>query len=88
MKLFITNKDYFEEQFDAPERFENSNREPLTSSQIHKKAFTILSKSLDINKSIPLMINTPYDLGDGLTIFDFISKNKDIYYYEFNGTAS
>lgn len=88
MKLFITNKSDFEKVFDEPYRFENTNRNPLTSKQIHQKAFAILSKSIDIDHSIPLIITTSYDYGDGDVILDFINKRDDIYYYEYSGTVS
>jgi hypothetical protein len=88
MKLFITNKDDFQKNFDDESKFINSNRDPLTSSQIHKKAFTVLSKSIDVEHSIPLLITTRYDNGDGLAIFNFVTKKDDIFYYEYTGTAS
>lgn len=88
MRLFITNKNYFEEQFDAPERFENSIREPLTSSQIHKDAYRQLANQVTIEHSIPMCILSPYDNGEGVAVFDFVTKKGEIYYYQFTTTAS
>jgi hypothetical protein len=88
MKLFITNKSYFEELFDDEHRFLNTNREPLNTRQIHKDLFNQLSISIDVENSIPLCLFTHYDKGEGIAIFDFITKKGDIYYYEFATTAS
>jgi len=88
MKLFITNKKYFEEMFDDESRFVNTNREPLTSSQIHKQIFKQLSNQIDIDHSIPICILNQYDNGEGVAVFDFITKRDDIYYYQFSTTAS
>jgi hypothetical protein len=85
MKLFITNKDYFEEFFVVDP---NSKREPLSSNEIHKKLFTQLSKKIDIENSIPLCLLQSYDNGEGVAVFDFITKRGDIYYYQFSATAS
>jgi hypothetical protein len=88
MKLFITNKSEFDKQFDDSSRFQNTFREPLTSSQIHQRAFNKLKESIDIKHSIPLMLLTSYDKGEGVCLFNFVNKNQDIYYYEYTGTAS
>lgn len=88
MKLFITNKKYFTDTFDEPERFVNTNREPLTSSQIHKKAFNELKNSIDSSMSIPLVLTPPYDYGEGCCVFIFKNKKEDVYFYEFNTTAT
>lgn len=88
MKIFITNKKDFEDSFDEPSRFENSNREPLTSSQIHKNLFKKISNKITIEHSIPLCVLTEYDNGEGLAIFDFVTKKGDIYYYEYSTTVS
>lgn len=88
MKLFITNKKYFADTFDAPERFVNTNREPINSSQIHKLAYNELKNSIDSNQSIPLVLTPIYDNGEGCCIFDFKNRNGEIYFYEFSTTAS
>lgn len=88
MKLFITNKDYFQEMFDDVELFGNSKNEPLTSSQIHKKLFGALSKQIDIDNSIPLCLFINYNDTESVAIFDFITKKGDVYYYQFSTTAS
>ena len=88
MKLFITNKNYFEQIFDNESRFLNTNREPLNTRQIHRDLFNQLSISIDVDNSIPLYLTTSYDKGEGIAIFNFITKKGDIYYYEFSTTAS
>lgn len=87
MKLFITNKSEFENQFDNPDRFENTYRKPLSSYEIHKKAFSMLSLSMDIHDSIPILLTPPYDYSDGIVVFEFVTKRGDIYYYEYQTTA-
>ena len=88
MRIFITNKKYFEESFDEQERFENTKREPLTSSQIHKNLFKIISNQVTIENSIPLCVLTEYDNGEGMAIFDFITKKGEVLYYQYSTTVS
>lgn len=88
MRIFITNKKEFEEYFDEQERFENTKREPLTSSQIHKNLFKIISNQVTIENSIPLCVLTEYDNGEGMAIFDFITKKGEVLYYQYSTTVS
>lgn len=88
MKIFITNKKHFEDSFDDSSRFENSNREPLTSSQIHKNLFKKISNQITIENSIPLCVLTEYDNGEGMAIFDFITKKGEVLYYQYSTTVS
>lgn len=88
MRIFITNKKEFEESFDEQERFENTKREPLTSSQIHKNLFKIISNQVTIKNSIPLCVLTEYDNGEGMAIFDFITKKGEVLYYQYSTTVS
>ena len=88
MRIFITNKKEFEESFDEQERFENTKREPLTSSQIHKILFKIISNQVTIENSIPLCVLTEYDNGEGMAIFDFITKKGEVLYYQYSSTVS
>ena len=88
MRIFITNKKEFEESFDEQERFENTKREPLTSSQIHKNLFKIISNQVTIENSIPLCVLTEYDNGEGMAIFDFITKKGEVLYYQYLTTVS
>lgn len=90
MKLFITNKKEFEEQFNNKNCCSNvkCKRDCLTSGEIHKKLFNQLSLNLTIKHSIPLVLTEHYDKGDGIAVFDFITKKDDIYYYQFSCTAS
>lgn len=84
MKLFITNKEYFEELFTRDDYRDGFY---LTPKQIHQKAFNELKLSLDINNSIPLCLTPDYK-DWGVAIFDFITKKGDIYYYEYATSAS
>lgn len=88
MRIFITNKKEFEESFNEQERFENTKREPLTSSQIHKNLFKIISNQVTIENSIPLCVLTEYDNGEGMAIFDFITKKGEVLYYQYSTTVS
>lgn len=89
MKLFITNQREFKEQFDSDfDTLYNLSRNVLNSSEIHKRAFSILKKSIDLDHSIPIGITTNYDDGEGIVVFIFVNKKDDVYYYEFSGTAS
>ena len=88
MRIFIKNKKYFEESFDEQERFENTKRKPLTSSQIHKNLFKIISNQVTIENSIPLCVLTEYDNGEGMAIFDFITKKGEVLYYQYSTTVS
>ena len=88
MRIFITNKKEFEESFDEQERFENTKREPLTSSQIHKNLFKIISNQVTIEDSIPLCVLTEYDNWEGMAIFDFITKKGEVLYYQYSTTVS
>jgi len=73
MKLFITNKVEFEDQF------------PDTSGEIHKKAFNILRESVSEN-NIPIILLADYsDLNCAL--FNFKRILDDVYFYEFTGSA-
>ena len=88
MRIFITNKKEFEESLDEQERFENTKREPLTSSQIHKNLFKKISNQVTIENSIPLCVLTEYDNGEGMAIFDFITKKGEVLYYQYSTTVS
>jgi len=61
MKLFITNQKEFKEMFDS-EDLRNSTRNYLTSSQIHKKAFSILFNSVNNDGNIPILVLPLKDL--------------------------
>jgi len=76
MKLFITNKPYFEYTFENTE----------ITKAVHKKAFNELKNSIDVNNSIPLMLTPSYD-DEGICLFYFVTKKEEIYFYEFGTTA-
>ena len=77
MKLFITNKQEFESQFDF---------DPSLSRKVHIGAFNELRLSIASSNSIPLMLTPNYD-HEGIVLFDFVSKKGDLYFYQFNCTA-
>lgn len=80
MKLFIINKQEFEETFDC------LDSKTYSSKLIHSDAYSQLMKSIEINHSIPLLLSPAYD-EQGLALFNFLSKKGDIYFYQFTGTA-
>ncbi len=80
MKLFITNKQEFENQFD------DFSIGILRTNEIHSKAYHQLLLSIDIDNCIPLTLTPNYD-HEGIVIFDFVTKKNEVYYYSFNGTA-
>ena len=75
MKLFILNKDHFEDVFGKD-----------LSRIVHQRAYRELYNSL-AEYNIPLVL-TPNYKEEGVAIFDFKSKKGDIYFYEFATTAS
>jgi hypothetical protein len=81
MKLFITNREKFSDEFPEIPK----NKFSKKGSQIHKEAFSVLSIEI-ANNHIPIVLITDYD-GDGLVLFDFKKKVEDVYFYEFTGTA-
>lgn len=89
MKLFVTNKEYFDNYFKEVLKNSKGVDDYYTSHKIHKLAFSELSKKIDIDNAIPLLITT--DIGynrETLTMFEFETKKGDIYYYSFQGTVS
>ena len=90
MKLFVTNKDEFTQKFDKlVEECPDHRLSYYNSKQIHKKAFNLLSLSIDIHGVIPLVLLPHYsEFGEGQVIFDFQTKKGDIYYYEYSTTIS
>ena len=82
MKIFITNKDYFDQVFDneLSENYKNS-------SQLHKALFNKINTDLSVNNKIEINVMIPYsDIFEGEACFEFIGKNKDVFFYTFNGT--
>lgn len=78
MKLFITNKQEFENAFDF---FDAQN---FTSKEIHKFLYQKLLISVNSENSIPITIFQNIDL-DGWRDAEFKFKGiqKDIFFYEF-----
>jgi hypothetical protein len=73
MKLYILNKQEFEEYF--------SNNYELIK-KIHITAFNELKNSIDGNFSIPLVLTPDYN-NSSTCLFDFVNKKEDIYFYKF-----
>lgn len=85
MKLFITNKNYFESNFTRQDYRDGFYKTP---KEIHISAFNNLMESVSDN-NIPIILVGDYkDDGWGMAIFEFKSKKDDIYFYEFLNTAS
>lgn len=82
MKLFITNKSKLEKYFDSlDERYFNSKK-------IHQIAYNMLRESLS-EGNIPVVLLPGYsNIFDGVCVLDFKGFKDDIYFYEFNATAS
>ena len=80
MKLFITNRDKFLEDFPK------ENNYLKTGAVIHKEAFSILSAKIADN-NIPIVLMTNYDDNDGVVCFDFKKKIENVYFYEYVGVA-
>ena len=78
MKLFILNK----------KKFDLLSDDPKFLKTIHQRAFNYLKNSIDAYKAIPLFLNTDLDV-DSIAVFEFVSvdKKKDVYFYEFQGSA-
>ncbi len=76
MKLFVTNKDKFEDSLKG------------LSSEIHKRAFNELRDSIE-NHNIPLILMPITSTNhESVALFKFKRVVKDVYFYEFTGTAS
>ena len=73
MKLFITNRSEFEEDFE-------------NSKQIHREAYQLLEGAL-AGGNIPTVLFPEYKR-DGNVIFDFVNKNQEVYYYQYSTTIS
>jgi hypothetical protein len=80
MKLYITNKREFDKEFEQ----NDFNRNCLNQKQIHQKAFTLLSKKLTSDFSVPLQILVKFNDVDEC-VFNFENKNGRIYNYSFGG---
>ena len=78
MKLFILNK----------KKFDLLNDDPEFLKTIHQRAFNELKNSIDAYQSIPLFLNPDLNV-DAVVVFEFISvdKKKEVYFYEFKGSA-
>ena len=86
MKVFITNKEEFEELFNYPLddiKYKNSRT-------IHKDLFNKVFSNFETKNLIEVVTLIPYKKydGDGDCIFVFLGKNKDMFFYEFQSTAS
>lgn len=82
MKLFINNKKEFDAEFPADTH--NLNDGYLSSRDIHKKAFTQLSKKVATDFCIPIQIVVQVNECDEC-LFIFNTKRENVYYYTFHG---
>ena len=69
MKLFIVNKEAFDEAFPESQRF------------IHKKAYNYLLQSLAYDERAPSYIELTYEVFD--VRFELVNEKSDVYFYEF-----
>ena len=83
MKLFITNKSYFEDSF---KKDDYRNGYYKTPKQIHQAAFNMLLSDVSKNH-IPITILANYR-EEGYAILDFVKKNGEVYFYEYSTTIS
>jgi hypothetical protein len=83
MKLFITNKDEFEDTFNS-----ETNYRLKTTSEIHKELFNIVQQNFNVENKIDIYTTFSYKKYDaeGEIIFEFIGKNKEMFFFQFNGT--
>jgi hypothetical protein len=72
MKIFITNKREFDESIS------NSN-------EVHKRLYNKVLQDLSIEKKIDVIPTIPYSKNADC-IFEFVGKNKDVYFYSFTST--
>lgn len=90
MKLFITNKKDFDQNFDKNQCHCNGNCGSgcLTSNQIHVLIYNQLSENINLQNSIPILIMQSITNGESVAMFNFVTKKENVYFYEFIGTAS
>jgi hypothetical protein len=75
MKLFITNKDEFDNcDFD--------------SKYYHVQAYNFLNKKIEVEQIIPLNIYINVPNRDAIVMFRFVNKKDDVYFFEYSGYAS
>ena len=71
MKLFITNKDVFDNDFNSVE----------SQKKIHKTAFNNLLNEIGVNATPPKTIKLDFDLF--CIEFTYISNSSDVYFYSY-----
>jgi hypothetical protein len=69
MKLFIVNKDDFDNDF------------PSSQKIIHRKAFNLLMQSIGFDERIPKVIDFDFEMSK--LQFTFLSEKNDVYFYEY-----
>lgn len=75
MKLFITNKDEFEDW-------------NINSKYYHVQAYNFLKKKIEVEQVIPLNIYIDVPNHESIVMFQFVNKKDDVYFFEFLGTAA
>ncbi len=83
MELIIIDKERFIKDFTLKD---HKNGFYATPKEILERAFKELKECLNENK-IPLVLLPAYK-DWGFVIFDFVSKKRETYIYEYNGSAS
>lgn len=83
MRIFITNKKEVDEIFD-----DINDKKYKTSGQIHKDLYNKVNEDFSTQNKIEITVLIPYsDIIEGDCVFTFIGKNKEMFFYEFNGTV-
>lgn len=80
MKLFIVNKDQFDGDYSN-----DPNTTGMLQKDVHKKAFTILSKKITSDYALPLEIVVQTDKGEAVFKFKNATNNT-FYHYLYMGT--
>ena len=83
MKILITNKKEVESFFD-----EIKDSKYKTSAEIHKLLFNKVNLDFSTQNKIEITVLIPYsEIIEGDCVFTFVGKNKDLFFYDFNGTV-
>jgi hypothetical protein len=83
MKIIIKNKVDLEFVLDDIKESGYKN-----SSKIHKELYNIVNNNYSTENKIEVMILIPYAYDrDGDCIFQFVGMNKDLFFYEYQGTV-
>lgn len=80
MKVIITNKK------DLQDIFPKTTQRSKSHTQIHQDLFNEVRNDYSVNNVIEVCKSILYD-HEGICLFRFVGKNKDLFFYEFECTA-